>query len=112
MPLGSFVVLADPTRRRILDRLRTGDDSVGGLVDALRVSQPTVSKHLRILREAGFVSCRTAAQRRIYSIETTPLEDLQAWLDPYQELWTRHLDALERHLDRDLDRQKEEHHER
>ncbi len=100
MPLDSFVVLADPTRRRILDRLRSTDDSVGGLVSALRVSQPTMSKHLKVLREAGFVSCRTAAQRRIYRIEPAPLRDLESWLDPYRELWTTHLDALERHLDR------------
>jgi len=95
----TFAVLAEPTRRRILDRLRLADSSVGELVEALAVSQPTVSKHLKVLREAGFVSCRTAAQQRIYRIETRPLRALDAWLDPYRRLWERHLDALERHLD-------------
>ena len=99
MPVDTFVVLAEPTRRRILDRLRRADSSVGELVEALAVSQPTVSKHLKVLREAGFVSCRTAAQQRIYRIETRPLRALDAWLDPYRRLWERHLDALERHLD-------------
>jgi DNA-binding transcriptional ArsR family regulator len=95
----TFAVLAEPTRRQILDELRVAESSVGQLVGALAVSQPTVSKHLRVLRDTGFVSCRTAAQQRIYRIETTPLEALDAWLEPYRRLWTRHLDALERHLD-------------
>ncbi|WBB67018.1 metalloregulator ArsR/SmtB family transcription factor [Micromonospora sp. WMMD812] len=95
----AFTVLAEPTRRRILDRLRHGESSVNELVDTLGVSQPAVSKHLRVLREAGFVSCRTAAQQRIYRIELRPLQAVDRWLDPYRRLWTRHLDALERHLD-------------
>jgi DNA-binding transcriptional ArsR family regulator len=99
MPADTFAVLAEPTRRRILDELRTSESSVGELVDALSVSQPTMSKHLKVLRNAGFVSCRVAAQQRIYSIESRPFERLDEWLDPYRRLWTRHLDALERHLD-------------
>jgi DNA-binding transcriptional ArsR family regulator len=100
----TFAVIAEPTRRRILDALRRTDRSVGDLVAALGVSQPAVSKHLKVLREAGFVSCRTAAQQRIYRIETAPLRDLDGWLAPYRRLWTHHLDALERHLDNQEDR--------
>ncbi|MEU8297005.1 metalloregulator ArsR/SmtB family transcription factor [Micromonospora sp. NPDC048909] len=95
----AFTVLAEPTRRRILDQLRRGESSVGELVGALRVSQPAVSKHLRVLRDAGFVTCRTAAQQRIYRIDVAPLQAVDGWLDPYRRLWARHLDALERHLD-------------
>ena len=99
MTVSAFAVLAEPTRRRILDELRSSESSVGRLVDVLAVSQPTVSKHLKVLREAGFVSCRTAAQQRIYRIEAAQFQALDAWLEPYRRLWTRHLDALERHLD-------------
>jgi len=99
VPTDAFAVLAEPTRRRILDELRTSDRSVGHLVEVLSVSQPTVSKHLKVLREAGFVSCRTAAQQRIYRIEVGPFTVLDAWLEPYRSLWKKHLDALERHLD-------------
>jgi DNA-binding transcriptional ArsR family regulator len=99
MPADTFAVLAEPTRRLILDELRVSESSVGDLVDALAVSQPTMSKHLKVLRDAGFVSCRVAAQRRIYRVETSPFERLDEWLEPYRRLWARHLDALERHLD-------------
>jgi len=95
----TFAVLAEPTRRSILDELRTSERSVGELVASVAVSQPTMSKHLKVLREAGFVSCRTAAQQRIYRIEAGPLRELDEWLRPYRNLWDRHLDALERHLD-------------
>jgi DNA-binding transcriptional ArsR family regulator len=95
----AFVVLAEPTRRRILDELRGTERSVGDLVGALGLSQPAVSKHLRVLREGGFVACRIAAQQRIYRIDPGPLKTLDGWLQPYRRLWTRHLDALERHLD-------------
>jgi DNA-binding transcriptional ArsR family regulator len=95
----AFTVLAEPTRRRILDQLRRSERSVGELVDILGVSQPAVSKHLRVLREAGLVSCRTAARRRIYRLDPAPLRAVDGWLDPYRQLWTHHLDALERHLD-------------
>jgi len=94
-----FAVLAEPTRRRILDELRRDDCSVNTLVGSLSISQPAVSKHLKVLRDAGFVSCRTAAQQRIYSVQTRPLEALDQWLAPYRRLWTTHLDALECHLD-------------
>ena len=92
-------MLAEPTRRRIVDRLRRTESSVGDLVVALRMSQPAVSKHLKVLREAGVVSARTAAQQRIYRLEPGPFQELDAWLAPYRSLWTHHLDALDRHLD-------------
>jgi DNA-binding transcriptional ArsR family regulator len=97
--MDAFVVVAEPIRREILDRLRRSESSVSDLVGALGLSQPTVSKHLRVLRDAGFVSCRAVAQHRIYRIEASPLRDLDRWLHPYRRMWTRHLDALERHLD-------------
>jgi DNA-binding transcriptional ArsR family regulator len=94
-----FTVLAEPTRRRILERLRVTEMSVGDLVQALGASQPTVSKHLRVLRDSGFVSSRVAAQQRIYRLDMEPFRALDGWLEPYRRLWTLHLDALERHLD-------------
>jgi DNA-binding transcriptional ArsR family regulator len=94
-----FAVLAEPSRRRILDVLRGSDRSVGDLVRSLGISQPTMSKHLKVLREAGFVSCRTAAQQRIYRIDVRPFRAVDDWLAPYRRMWTDHLDALERHLD-------------
>ena len=100
MPVDAFAVLAEPTRRRILDVLRTDEASVNELVAAVAVSQPAVSKHLKVLREAGFVTVRTARQQRIYAIDTRELRRIDAWLEPYRQLWTRHLDALERHLER------------
>jgi DNA-binding transcriptional ArsR family regulator len=97
--LDAFTVLAEPTRRRILDELVGTEASVGALVAALALPQPTVSKHLRVLRDAGFVSCRSRAQQRIYRVEAEPLQAVATWLEPYRRLWDRHLDALERHLD-------------
>ena len=97
--MDTFAVLAEPTRRQILDELCASESSVGDLVDALSVSQPMMSKHLKVLRDGGFVSCRVAAQHRIYRIEAPPFERIDGWLEPYRRLWTRHLDALERHLD-------------
>ena len=97
--MDTFEALAEPTRRRILERLRTSESSVTELVDSLHVAQPTVSKHLKVLREAGLVASRTAAQRRIYRLEPTPLRALDAWLEPYRRQWASSLDALERHLD-------------
>ena len=102
--VNTFAVLAEPMRLRILDELRASERSVGQLVEALAVSQPLVSKHLKVLREGGLVSSRTAAQQRIYRIEAGPLRALDEWLDPYRRMWTRHLDALERHLDKQEDR--------
>jgi DNA-binding transcriptional ArsR family regulator len=97
--MDTFTALAEPTRRRILEELRTSERSVNELVASLAVSQPTMSKHLKVLRDGGLVSSRTAAQRRVYRIEARPLEALAGWLEPYRRLWTTHLDALERHLD-------------
>jgi DNA-binding transcriptional ArsR family regulator len=95
----AFDVLAEPNRRRILDLLRTAERPVGELVDALAISQPAVSKHLRVLREAGLVEVRFAAQRRIYRVRTEPLRAIDAWLEPYRQVWESRLDDLERHLD-------------
>jgi DNA-binding transcriptional ArsR family regulator len=95
----AFTALAEPTRRRILGELLASERDVGELAAALDVSQPTMSKHLKVLRETGFVSPRPDAQRRVYRLEPGPLLDLDRWLAPYREMWTRHLDALERHLD-------------
>jgi len=95
----AFDVLAEPNRRRILDLVREGERPVGHLVDELRLSQPAVSKHLRVLREAGLVEVRTDAQRRLYRVNPGPLRDLDAWLAPYRRMWSDRLDDLERHLD-------------
>jgi DNA-binding transcriptional ArsR family regulator len=95
----SFEVLAEPNRRRILDLLRAAERPVGELVDELEVSQPAVSKHLRVLREAGLVEVRADAQRRIYRVRTEPLRAIDEWLEPYRRLWASRLDDLERHLD-------------
>jgi DNA-binding transcriptional ArsR family regulator len=97
----TFEVLAEPNRRAILDLLRDGELSVGALVERIGLSQPGVSKHLRVLREAGLVRSRTEAQRRLYAVRTEPLEEVDAWLEPYRRLWARTLDDLERQLDRD-----------
>jgi DNA-binding transcriptional ArsR family regulator len=99
VPADAIAVLAEPARRRILDELRAADRSVGHLVDTLAMSQPAVSKHLKVLRDAGFVSSRTAAQQRIYRLEPEQFQALDRWLAPYRSLWNRHLDALERHLE-------------
>jgi DNA-binding transcriptional ArsR family regulator len=95
----TFDVLAEPTRRRILDLLLDRERPVGELVKRLKLSQPGVSKHLRVLREAGLVSVRSDAQRRIYGVRPEPLREVAEWLEPYRELWSERLDALERHLD-------------
>ena len=95
----SFAVLAEPSRRTILDALRDGERPVGDLVDRLQLSQPAVSKHLRVLREAGLVEVRADAQRRLYRIRPEPLAEIDAWLEPYRQLWSRSLDALGRHLE-------------
>jgi DNA-binding transcriptional ArsR family regulator len=96
----TFDVLAEPTRRRILDMVRDHERSVGDLVKSLSVSQPGVSKHLRVLREAGLVDVRHDAQRRLYRLNPAPLEEVDVWLAPYRRYWAGRLDALERHLDR------------
>ena len=96
----SFAVIAEPNRRAILGLLATSERSVGDLEHALRMPQPSVSKHLRVLREAGFVESRIDAQRRLYRIRPEPLMEVDAWLAPFRRFWSTHLDALERHLDR------------
>lgn len=95
----TFEVLAEPNRRQILDLLRDGERSVGDLVDGLTISQPAVSKHLRVLREAGLVIVRVDAQRRQYRLHPEPLAEVDAWLQPYRRFWAGRLDALERYLD-------------
>jgi DNA-binding transcriptional ArsR family regulator len=99
MTATTFEVLAEPSRRRILELLLEGPRAVGDLVNRLKLSQPGVSKHLRVLREAGLVSVRTEAQRRIYELRPEPLAEVAEWLEPYRALWSGRLDALERHLD-------------
>ncbi|HEY1298751.1 MAG TPA: metalloregulator ArsR/SmtB family transcription factor [Chloroflexota bacterium] len=99
MAATAFEVLAEPHRRRILDLLRDGERPVTALVRDLAVSQPAVSKHLRVLREAGLVSMRVDAQRRLYRIQVQPLREVDNWLAPYRALWSDSLDRLERHLD-------------
>lgn len=94
----AFEVLAEPNRRRILDVLLTAESPVGDIVDAMTLSQPLVSKHLRVLREAGLVEARVDAQRRIYRVRAEPLRAMDEWLQPYRRLWAQRLDALEEHL--------------
>jgi len=98
--LAALDVLAEPRRRAILELLRDGERPVGELVDRVGLSQPAVSKHLRVLKEAGLVEVRADAQRRLYRIRPEPLAELDEWLASYRELWTTHLDRLEDHLDR------------
>ena len=95
----SFAVLAEQTRREILDLLRDGERPVGDLVDRLAISQPAVSKHLRVLRDAGLVEVRADAQRRLYRVRPQPLAEIDEWLAPYRRLWSRSFDRLERHLE-------------
>jgi DNA-binding transcriptional ArsR family regulator len=94
-----FEVLAEPHRRQILELLREGERAAGDLVDRLAIAQPTVSKHLKLLREHGLVSVRQDAQRRVYQLRAEPLRELEAWLAPYRVFWADRLSALERHLD-------------
>lgn len=94
-----FEVLAEPRRRRILDLLRAGERTVGDLVSALGISQPGVSKHLRVLRRAGLVEVRADGQRRRYRLRTEPLREIDDWLAPYRAAWSDRLDALAAHLD-------------
>ena len=95
----TFELLAAPTRRRVLDQLRAGEQSVGELVERLSMSQPAVSKQLRVLREAGLASVRVAAQRRIYRLEPDRLREVDEWLAPYRAFWNERLDAMERTLE-------------
>ena len=95
----TFEIVADDSRRRILDLLVEEERAVGDLADRLALSQPTVSKHLKVLREAGLVEARIDAQRRIYRVQPEPLREIDEWLTPYRRRWAAHLNALERHLE-------------
>lgn len=100
--------LGDPHRREILGLVRSRARSVSELVDALELSQPGVSKHLRVLKEAGLVSVRPDGTRRMYALEPGPLRELDGWLDPFRAFWNDGLDALERHLDETADEHRSE----
>ncbi len=95
-----FEIIAEPNRRAILSLLVSSQRSVGEIERRLRMPQPAVSKHLRVLREAGFVESTVAAQRRLYRLRPEPLQEVDAWLAPFRRFWSAHVDALERHLDR------------
>jgi DNA-binding transcriptional ArsR family regulator len=95
-----FEIVAEPNRRAILSLLASSQQSVGEIERRLRMSQPTVSKHLRVLREAGFVESTVDAQRRLYRLKPESLQELDAWLNQFRHFWSVHIDALERHLDR------------
>lgn len=97
--MSTYAALAEPHRREILDLLRSRERSVGELVAPLGLTQPGVSKHLRILREAGLVHARSEGRRRLYALSPGPLAELDAWLEPYRAFWSDRLDALERHLE-------------
>lgn len=96
----SFAIVAEPNRRAILSLLLSSERSVGEIERALRLSQPSVSKHLRVLREAGFVESRIEAQRRLYRLRPEPLMELDAWLAPFRRFWSKHVDALAQHLEK------------
>jgi DNA-binding transcriptional ArsR family regulator len=95
-----FDVIAEPNRRAILSLLVSSEQSVGAIERQLHMPQTTVSKHLRVLREAGFVEATVDAQRRVYRLRPEPLQEIDAWLAPFRRIWSAHVDALERHLDR------------
>jgi DNA-binding transcriptional ArsR family regulator len=95
-----FEILAEPNRRAILTLLVSSQQPVGEIERRLRMPQPTVSKHLRVLREAGFVASTVDAQRRLYRLTPAPLQEVDAWLAPFRRFWSAHMDALERHLER------------
>jgi DNA-binding transcriptional ArsR family regulator len=96
----AFAIIAEPNRRAILSLLASSQQSVGEIERQLRMSQPTVSKHLRVLREAGFVESTVDAQRRMYRLNPEPLQEVDVWLAQFRRFWSAHVDALERHLDR------------
>jgi DNA-binding transcriptional ArsR family regulator len=96
----AFAIIAEPNRRALLSLLATSERSVGELQRRLRMPQTTVSKHLRVLREAGFVESRVDAQRRVYRLRHEPFREVDSWLAPFRRFWSAHVDALERHLDR------------
>jgi DNA-binding transcriptional ArsR family regulator len=95
-----FEIIAEPNRRAILSLLASSPQSVGEMERQLRLPQPAVSKHLRVLRDAGFVEATVDAQRRLYRLRAEPFQEVEAWLAPFRRFWSAHMDALERHLDR------------
>jgi DNA-binding transcriptional ArsR family regulator len=95
-----FEIIAEPNRRAILSLLVSSEQSVGAIERRLGMPQPTVSKHLRVLRDAGFVESTVDAQRRLYRLKPEPFQEMDAWLAPFRRFWSAHVDALERHLDR------------
>ena len=101
----TFQILAEPHRRAILGLLAASEQSVGDIERRLGLPQPMVSKHLRVLREAGFVEAKVDAQRRLYRLKPEPFQEIDAWLQPFRRLWSAHVDALEAHLDRLYPRQ-------
>jgi len=103
----AFEIIAEPNRRAILDLLLSSQQSVGEIERQLRLPQPTVSKHLRVLRQAGFVESTVDAQRRLYRLKPEPFQEVDAWLAQFRRFWSAHIDALERHLDR-MDRMDKE----
>jgi len=96
----SFAIIAEPNRRAILSLLASAERTVGDIEHQLRMPQTSVSKHLRVLRDAGFVEARVDAQRRVYRLRPEPLMEVDEWLEPFRRFWSAHVDALERHLDR------------
>lgn len=96
----AFAVLAESNRRAILSMLSTSERSVGELMDELKLPQPSVSKHLKVLRDSGFVEARVDAQKRVYRLVPAPLQEVDAWLTQFRHFWSKHVDALEQHLDR------------
>jgi DNA-binding transcriptional ArsR family regulator len=105
-----FEIIAEPNRRAILSLLVSSQHSVGEIERQLRMSQPTVSKHLRVLRDSGFVESTVDAQRRLYRLKPEPFQEVDAWLAQFRRFWSAHVDALERHLDR-MDRDSMERHQ-
>ena len=99
--MSAYAALAEPHRRQILDLLRAGEQPAGELVKRLELSQPGVSKHLKVLREAGLVVARAQGKQRMYALQPDPLVEVVQWLEPYRMLWSSRLDALERHLQED-----------
>jgi DNA-binding transcriptional ArsR family regulator len=103
-----FEIIAEPNRRAILSLLGSSEQSVGEIERQLRMSQPTVSKHLRVLRDAGFVESTVDAQRRLYRLKPEPFQEMDAWLSQFRRFWSTHVDALERYLDR-MGQSREDH---
>ena len=102
----AFAVLAEPNRRAILSVLSSSERSVNELMLELRMPQPSVSKHLKVLKNGGFVESRVEAQRRVYRLNPKPLQEVDAWLEPFRRFWSTHVDALEKHLDRMEEQEK------